>query len=126
MFIFSTIFQFLGGKAVKFFAIGAVLVGLGFAAMSWLHTHDNQIRAQIQVSSLKAENKAIQANNARVLDALQQNAKMTEKALVTFSHLKDSINALPKTTACVRSPSIRAFIGGLRQLPGPNSSGPSN
>lgn len=105
-------FTGLPAKILGGMALAAVIIGL---LMSALHQHDAGIRAQMQA----AQNTAIAAAHTEVAIATQaalEKAVADAKAQATAdAALKAQINAEPKTSACMSSPSVRDLLNSVRQ-----------
>ena len=104
----------LTGGIGKYIGIGMIAVALA-GALAWaVHSYDSGIRAEVQASAQAQEIAVIRADQKRAEFALDLVTREKEELRSKFDELHSKINEMPRTTACVGSPAIRAALDGLR------------
>ena len=113
----AAIFEFfkMGSALSKLVIVGSLLLSLIEALGVLVHEHDNRVRAEVQASLQVQQLKDLKADDARHVKALQQNAADVASIAAASMNIRSKIDAAPKTTACIRSPSVTAVLDGLRQ-----------
>lgn len=106
---------FLAAPITEAAAVAAVLVALCVGLALAVHEHDNAVRAAVRARQQSEAIELLQADHDREVAALQAQAREAEERATAAQNIKGQVNALPSSTACVRSPGGVAVLRWLRE-----------
>ena len=102
----------------RYLAIGCLVLALGLGAAGLLlkraYAENGALQTQLASAQAVIDQRERDAKeNAKAVAQLADKLHQTETKVVTVT---EKIYAAPRTTACVEQPSIRAAVGGLRDI----------